>query len=76
MAELLILTCPFPARLPKSSSACFPWLGCEIQQKLKRVLSSGPKSCAVLTGTAELQQLIFSTPRAVDKRAEIGRAHV
>lgn len=33
------------------------------------MLSSGPKSCAVLTDTAELQQLIFSSPCAVDKRA-------
>lgn len=69
MAELLILTCPFPAHLPKSSSACFPWLGCEVQQKLKCVLSSGPKSHAVLTGTAELQHFIFSTSCAVDQRA-------
>lgn len=69
VAELIILTCSLPARLPKSSSACFLGFGCGVQQKLKCVLSSGPKSCAVLTDTGELQQLIFSTPCAVDKRA-------
>lgn len=69
MAELIVHTCSFPARLSKSSSACFPCHGCEVQQKLKCVFSSGSESCAVLTDTAELQQLIFSTPCAVDKRA-------
>ena len=37
---------------------------CEVQQKLKCMLSSGPKSCIVLTdtkGVPELQQLILST---------------
>lgn len=48
---------------------CFPWCACEVQHKSTCVLSSGPKSCAVLTHRAELQQLLFSTPCAVDKRA-------
>lgn len=47
-----------PAKILQLLFSCY---GCEVQQKLKCVFSSGPKSCAVLTDTAELQQLIFST---------------
>lgn len=46
--------------------------GCEVQQKLKCMLSSGPKSCVVVTdtkGVPELQQLILSTLCATEERA-------
>lgn len=46
--------------------------GCEVQQKLKCTLSSGPESCVVLTdtkGVPELQQLILSTLCATEERA-------
>lgn len=46
--------------------------GCEVQQKLKCMLSSGPKSCVVLTdtkGVPALQQLILSSLCAMEARA-------
>ena len=45
---------------------------CGVQRKLKCILSSGPKSCVVLTdtkGVPELPQLILSTLCAAGERA-------